>query len=116
MSYFKLKRPLPMGDALNLYYIHRIATTEAQARAYQVEHYQKTGELLAIGSISSQGYGVTLTLKNGGLFSQCLLTVERKEKQARKVAQMIEEVFPFFVADVLPLNNVQFNQYFLGGK
>ncbi len=116
MTYYKLGRALPLLADLTLNIIHRIATTEAQAKAYQVAHYQKTGELLRIEPIPSRGYGVMFKIEKGGLSAQGLLTVEKTEKQARNNVHHLEQVFPFFVVDVLPLEDMRLTQYFLGGK
>ncbi|MGY6773446.1 hypothetical protein [Gallibacterium sp. ZY190522] len=116
MSYFKLIRRLPIFSDVSLVIIDRIAKSEARAKAYQVEHYRKTGEILEIKTMLNKGIAIVSMIEIGGLNKEFLLTVVESEKEARSVLKSYSIVFPFLQPITKPLNDISLSYYFLGGN
>ncbi|MFZ7257011.1 hypothetical protein [Avibacterium avium] len=121
MSYFKLTRRLPIFSDMSLVIIDRIAKSEAQAKAYQETRWRKAGEILTVAPMPEQSFAVVIRGELGGFSKTWLYAVTQTEREAQKIAHHTAKAFPFLGVEIMPLNDMRLNSYFLtneteGGK
>ncbi|KMK50470.1 hypothetical protein RO21_11630 [[Actinobacillus] muris] len=114
MKHYKLVKNVPIASDLSLNFIHRIATSEAQAKDYQLTHYKQTGELLQMGDVPATGYAIVVTKTFGVFFGEALFAVLPTEKEVNKVMKSVSVALPFLTAEVRPLADLSLARYYLG--
>lgn len=112
---FKLVKSITFTREMNLLFIQKLTENEAEAKAYQANHYKQTGEFLNIVKTTLTGYAVVARLVSGGILVEALFAVCATEKEAREVITHCAIALPFLNAEIRPMTDFRLQGFFLKG-